>query len=273
MIITDIYRYMKHLIKKLLREGLMKEDSYPYTINDGNKSRLQATFTTEGLDYLVQLERTEGDYDMFSLTFTVKGQAHDGERQNKDGRHAFRVFQTVIDFTENMAKKHKIKKIVIEGATDEKDNINDRKLSNATARSEIYYNILSKRYPSSAIKKYGKEIWLDMTIIFPESYNNEEGKINELVNTLFELGGKLTSKGDIRNGLGGTDEDEFSLEIELPIPNTGFVYFLIEHFNDENENTLNYTIMDTGQEKRKSYRSFDDIIVYLEIFPTIHRKL
>jgi len=180
-----------------------------------NKNDIRYNFEAEGLKYqaVIWHDTSKHRFGEYEASFDVETQEHAGERQGKDIKHFNNVIYTVSEIVEKEVKANKIKKIKIDGARDEKDSGDS--YFQGSLRTKLYLRFLKNRYPSDAITTAGTYIYIDMTKVFPEIFDEEKSSIDKLIDTLVQVSDGDPDRNYIMRGVGGADEESFSFESDL----------------------------------------------------------
>jgi hypothetical protein len=270
---------MRNHLKILLREGLLNEyEIAPYKIlgHWEGSNGIRAVFKTAGLRYTVVIEHNPAKHDFgtFELSFSNDVQKHAGQRLSKDyktaHKHVNNVLYTVMAITEEVVKKNKIQKIKIEGARDEVDTERDIEKHGERAlyvpdnfRTKLYLRFLQNRYPSDAINVLGKNIYVDMSKVFPDIINSENSKLNKMVDLLLNI----NIGGDeeyIKRGINGENDDEWGISTDgVEHPELGTINFEISSSKNFGDHDVSWESYDTGEGGSEFFNSYDELYDFI----------
>jgi hypothetical protein len=251
-------------IGKIFESLLNEIEKFPYKLNTNDPKRLRAKFDTDGLNYTVNMWHDENmhNFGEYELSFGVASQRHEGERQGRDIKHLNNVLYTVTDIAEELSKQFKIKKIKIDGASDEKD---DGGMFADTLRGRIYTRFLKNRYPDDAVEPYGRFIYLDMTKVFPEIIKDEKGKADMLIDLLVGISDADPNEEGIRRGLSGENDDNFGVSTDfIQSSKYGTIFLGINVNGGWGEYSIEWDLLDQGDEGMEDFDSFEGLINFIK---------
>lgn len=264
-LLTEV-RYLES--KGFINEELLTEvETYPYMLNVSNdvngayNDRFIAEFNADGLRYSVVLECKQGNsnFGEYEVSFSVDTQKHTSERQGKDLKHLNNVLYTVLEITEDLVKRYKIKKIKFEGAVDDKDDN-----SFDTLRSRLYNRLVERKYPDEAIIKNGRYTYIDMSKVFPDIIENGNEKADLLIDLLLDISDENNDEEYFRRTLSGLNDNFFTLNPDT-VENSelGLISFEIEVNVPWEEYNVKYEIDETGEEDSVYFKTFKELYDFI----------
>ena len=264
-LLTEV-RYLES--KGFINEELLTEvETYPYRLNVSNdvngvyNDRFIAEFNADGLRYSVVLECKQGNsnFGEYEVSFSVDTQKHTSERQGRDLKHLNNVLYTVLEITEDLVKRYKIKKIKFEGAVDDKDDD-----SFDTLRSRLYNRLIDRKYPSDAIIKNGRYTYIDMSKVFPDIIESGNEKADLLIDLLLDISDENNDEEYFRRTLSGLNDNLFTLNPDT-VENSelGLISFEIEVNVPWGEYDVKYEIDETGEEDSVYFKTFKELYDFI----------
>jgi len=264
--ILNEQRYLES--KGFINEELITEiETYPYKLNTYNdvngayNDRFIAEFNADGLRYNAVLECKQGNsnFGEYEVSFSVDTQKHTSERQGRDLKHLNNVLYTVLEITEDLVKRYKIKKIKFEGAIDDKDDD-----SFDTLRSRLYNRLVDREYPSEAIRKIGRYTYIDMSKVFPDIIESGNEKADLLIDLLLDISDENKDEEYFRRTLSGLNDNLFTLYPDT-VENSelGLISFEIDVNVLWKEYSVKYEIGETGEEDRANFNNFNDLYDFI----------
>jgi hypothetical protein len=258
---------MKLSFKNLLNEYQVQ----PYKRIVDQPDKVTIRFDTGGLRYEASLWHDGRKHDIgeYELEFNAAGQKHAGERTKKDMTHLLNVIYTVIDAMESIVKERRIKKVKFEGAGDEEDT---NKFWEPTLRAKLYQRMVDRRYPEDAITNVARFTKIDMTLVFPELFvNQEETNLNKLVDLLVQLSDASNpeeTREGIMRGVNGIDENEdFGISTDwIENSERGTIYAEIGVSKAMRRYSVELTFYDTDENIWEEFKNFESLYNFVASF-------
>ena len=258
---------MKLSFKNLLNEYQIQ----PYKRIVDQPDKVTIRFDTGGLRYEASLWHDSRKHDIgeYELEFNASGQKHAGERTKKDMTHLLNVIYTVIDAMESIVKERRIKKVKFEGAGDEEDT---NKFWEPTLRAKLYQRMVDRRYPEDAITNVARFTKIDMTLVFPELFvNQEETNLNKLVDLLVQLSDASNpeeTREGIMRGVNGIDENEdFGISTDwIENSERGTIYAEIGVSKAMRSYSVELTFYDTDENIWEEFKNFESLYNFVASF-------
>lgn len=253
---------MKELIKKLIRENLLLEaEVFPYEQTRETDTFIEYSFTTDGLEYVVNLV-TNKERQMYELGFGVVGHEDSAHRTSKDIKHLNSVLQTVDSIVANAVKKYRIKKIVFSSARGETDS--DIAFI-SPIRLKVYLRYLKQHHPNARIEndRFGNvDVFMDS--IYPEVFKQNKDNKEMFLDIISAISDenpndwRFDNNYVLDNGnLSG--ESDAIINSELGPMLIGIDYDIYYKTYD-----LRIEIFDTSEEIHKQFKNFNDVLNFLK---------
>lgn len=158
---------MKDLIKKILREELLKEyQIYPYELMDESNNFIEYGFNVDNMVYYIRFMREQYAKTLsYILHFGIDDQ-EENYRTGRNLQHLNNVLYTIDNIVADAVKTYKIENIIFSGAREETD-----KTSADSIRTRTYLRFIQQKYPNAKIDKstYGI-VTVDMKSIYPQVF-------------------------------------------------------------------------------------------------------
>jgi hypothetical protein len=247
----------------------LKEEIFDYTltnhreINPNYTDKYNYRFNANGIPYSVSIWHDERKHSFgeFEVEFNTPSQKHSGDRvkNDKGGKHAFSVVQTVVNIVDETVRNFKIRKIKIEGARDEKDS--GDALFKGSIRSQWYLRVIERKYPSDAVKAFGPWINIDMTKVYPDIFESTK-ELDELVKTLIEISDEDPNENNLKQ-VDGVSLKNFNAGGEVFNSKVGYMEVQILT-NYEDGYDLEISFEEDYDEIDKSFNELSTLIDYLK---------
>ena len=250
---------MKAFIKTLLRESLISEyEVLPYKKDNRSSSDyIRYNFEAAGKKYFVTF--TVLNFSYYELEFGFEGQEHQGSRTKEGLKHLYNVMYTVDEITDMVVKEHKIRKIRIEGARDEKDSEGD---FTDTLRTKVYVRHIKNRYPSEAVSVDGRLIVIDMTKVYPDLFKGPN-MIAQLSDTFAKVGDSSYDEGSLMRNVSAHDENNFMFDNDVMTNKYGYVYMTIGVSDERKSYDIDWEIHDNDASGMKIFQNYEDLLNFI----------